>query len=93
MVKVIIQPSAERNLEEIGDYIANDNPLRAVSFIEELRSVCKGLEAFPKRYPIDHEAGNERRLMPYRGYRVFYEYDERQDIVYVLCIMEGHKDY
>ncbi len=28
---------AEKDLEEIGDYIAIDNPRRAISFIAELR--------------------------------------------------------
>lgn len=28
---------AERDLESIGDYIARDNPMRAISFLQELR--------------------------------------------------------
>jgi toxin ParE1/3/4 len=30
-------PQAEIDLEEVGDYIALDNPRRAVSFIREIR--------------------------------------------------------
>ena len=30
-------PQAEIDLEEVGDYIALDNPARAVSFIREIR--------------------------------------------------------
>ena len=33
-------PLAELDLEEIGDYIARDNPPRALSFIEEIRARC-----------------------------------------------------
>ena len=37
---VIITPLAERGLESIGDYIAEDNPVRAISFVAELRAQC-----------------------------------------------------
>ncbi len=36
-MRVSISPLAERDLEAIGDYIADDNPARAVSFVAELR--------------------------------------------------------
>ncbi len=34
-----LSPIAEFDLEEIGDYIARDNPSRAVSFVREIRAV------------------------------------------------------
>jgi toxin ParE1/3/4 len=34
-------PQAEIDLEEVGDYIALDNPARAVSFIREIRQHCE----------------------------------------------------
>jgi plasmid stabilization system protein ParE len=34
-------PQAEIDLEEVGDYIALDNPGRAVSFIREIRQHCE----------------------------------------------------
>ena len=37
-MRVTISPLAERDLETIGDYIAADNPSRALSFIAELRA-------------------------------------------------------
>jgi toxin ParE1/3/4 len=36
-----LTPQAEIDLEEIGDYIALDNPKRAVSFIREIRQHCE----------------------------------------------------
>ncbi|MGP1276409.1 MAG: type II toxin-antitoxin system RelE/ParE family toxin, partial [Caulobacterales bacterium] len=36
-------PAAERDLEEIADYIAQDNPRRALSFIAELRQTAADL--------------------------------------------------
>jgi len=39
-VNISFSPRAARDLEEIGDYIARDNPLRAVSFLNELLETC-----------------------------------------------------
>jgi plasmid stabilization system protein ParE len=36
-------PAAERDLEEIADYIAQDNPQRALSFVVELRQTAAEL--------------------------------------------------
>ena len=34
---VVFSPVAETDLEEIGDYVALDNPRRAVTFVREIR--------------------------------------------------------
>ena len=40
-------PQAEIDLEEVGDYIALDNPRRAVSFIREIRQHCERIADGP----------------------------------------------
>jgi toxin ParE1/3/4 len=45
-----LTPQAEIDLEEIGDYIALDNPKRAVSFIREIRQHCEKIADGPRRY-------------------------------------------
>jgi plasmid stabilization system protein ParE len=35
---------AERDLDEIGDHIAHNNPRRALSFVAELRATCLDLD-------------------------------------------------
>lgn len=39
-MQCVFSPLAEFDLEEIGDYIARDNPSRAVTFIREIREPC-----------------------------------------------------
>lgn len=39
MVRYRISPLAEQDLEAIGDFIAQDNPHRALTFIAELREL------------------------------------------------------
>jgi plasmid stabilization system protein ParE len=43
-------PQAEIDLEEVGDHIALDNPLRAVSFIDEIRQHCEKIADGPHHY-------------------------------------------
>ena len=49
-MRSIFSDEAERDLESIGDYIAEDNPVRAVSFLKELRVACGGLVEAPLRF-------------------------------------------
>ena len=41
MTAVIFSVKAEHDLEQIGDYIAEDNPHRALLFVRELRDQCR----------------------------------------------------
>ena len=45
-----LTPQAEIDLEEIGDYIALDNPKRAVSFVREIRQHCEKIAEGPLHY-------------------------------------------
>ncbi len=49
-MQCVFSPLAELDLEEIGDYIARDNPSRAVSFIREIREQCA------KIVPMQHRS-------------------------------------
>jgi len=46
-LKLAISPRAALDLEEIGDYIAIDNPLRALSFIREIKQHCRAIARLP----------------------------------------------
>lgn len=48
-MKLGISPLAEQDIEAIGDYIAQDNPVRAVSFTEELYQQCLLIAESPKK--------------------------------------------
>ena len=47
---VLFTPLAETDLEDIGDYIAQDNPTRALSFIQEMRAQCQKIGKSPLAY-------------------------------------------
>lgn len=45
---VVITDEAENDLEQIGDFIAQDNPRRAISFVKELVDRCHRLTEMPR---------------------------------------------
>jgi toxin ParE1/3/4 len=50
-MQCLFSPLAELELEEIGDYLARDNPSRAASFIREIRGRCIEITAAPAAAP------------------------------------------
>ncbi len=55
-MRLIFAPLATADLEEIGDYIALDNPPRALSFIRELRAQCRKILDNPLAFPARKDA-------------------------------------
>lgn len=90
MRSVEFSPKANSDLENIGDYIADDNPHRAVSFIEELREHCKQLEKFPKSHPKFAALGKNARFMAHGNYIVLY--NVLSDKIRIERILHGARD-
>lgn len=83
---------AERDLEAIGDHIARDNPVRALSFVRELRGKCLGLDEMAERFPLVpryERAGIRRRV--HGNYLIFYRVEP--DKVVVVHILHGAQEY
>lgn len=89
---VAFTEEAEADLESIGDYIALDNPRRAVTFVEELIDRCERLADMPRAYPLvpRYETTGVRRL-PHGDYLIFYRVGATQ--VDVLHILNGAQNY
>ena len=85
-------PSAELDLEEIGDYIARDNPRRAVSFITELKARCLLIVHAPYGSPLWEELGAGIRMAPFGRYLIFYTVHEDADEVRVERILHAARD-
>ncbi len=64
-MKLGISPLAEQDMEAIGDYIAQDNPVRAVSFTEELYQQCLLIVESPVIYRERPELGQSIRSCAY----------------------------
>lgn len=91
-MKVVLTVEALADLEDIGDFIAQDNPLRADSFMAELAEKARELADFPKRFPvIPRYAKREVRRRTYGRYLIIYRVE--RDHVLVLRIMAGSRNY
>jgi plasmid stabilization system protein ParE len=87
-MKVVITAEAEANLETIGDTIARDNPVRALSFVREL---CRDIADMPQAWPVvpryEHH-GIRRRV--HGRYLIFYRIGA--DHITILHILNGAMD-
>lgn len=83
--------AAEADLEAISDYIAQDNPARAISFVRELYRSCTELADLPEAWPIipryEHH-GIRRRV--HGRYLIFYRV--AADQIVVLHVLNGAMD-
>ena len=87
MSRYRLRPIAVEDLETIGDVIAADNPVLAVSFIDELLAVCDRLAARPRAYQRrDDLAAGLRQAVPGR-YVIFFTPD--QDGVVIERVLHG----
>jgi plasmid stabilization system protein ParE len=91
-VKVVFSNNAERDLEDIGDWIAQDNADRAVSFVVELREACRAVGSRPRAYPfVDRARDPALRRKVHGNYLIFY--DVGANAVEILHVLHGARDY
>ncbi|WP_176056200.1 type II toxin-antitoxin system RelE/ParE family toxin [Brucella intermedia] len=91
-MKVHFTDEATNDLLRIGDYIARDNPLRALSFIDEMERECLALAASPRAFPKvpRYERQGIRRKV-HGNYLIFYRLDGEE--VIVVHVLHGAMDY
>lgn len=93
--RVAIMPTARGGLLEIGEYIALDNPARAMSFIEEITgSLQNQLSLFPLsgKLASDWDMDEEIRILPHGNYNSYYRVIEEKQLVEVLYVFNGSRD-
>ena len=85
-----LTPQAETDLEEIGDYIALDNPKRAVSFVREIRQHCEQIAEGPLRYVARPELGHAVRICVHGNYLIVFEPFEKGALI--LRVLQGARN-
>lgn len=91
-MKVVLTDEALRDLEDIGDYIAKDNPDRARNFVAELLRKARHIGQFPEGFqvvPRHAHLGIRRRV--HGAYLIFYRVEH--DAVVIIHILHGARDY
>ena len=90
MVRYVISPLAEQDIEAIGDYIAQDNPHRALTFIAELRNQCAKIAASPKACRLRPELGVNIRSYALGNYVIFFQ--DKHDMLCIVRVLHGAMD-
>ena len=72
-MKLVFTDEAKADLLQIGDWIAEDNPVRAFMFVDEIEDRCAQLTGMPRAYPLvpRHENSGMRRA-PHGDYLIFH---------------------
>lgn len=81
---------AEQDLESIAEYIAADNPLRAINLVREMRQQCQRIALNPPGYRLRPELGERLRSCAYGHYVIFFEASPRE--VTVVRVLHGARD-
>ncbi len=89
-MRLTLTPLAEQDLEAIGDYIAADNPSRAVSFIRELRTQCQRIATNPPGYRLRPELGDGFRSCAHGNYVIFFVAAPEE--VTIIRVLHGARD-
>ncbi|HYN00308.1 MAG TPA: type II toxin-antitoxin system RelE/ParE family toxin [Aestuariivirgaceae bacterium] len=91
-MRVVFTEAAESELEAVSDWIATDNPERAITFVAEIAERCHSLADSPEAFPIvpRYKRAGVRRLV-FRDYLIFYRIS--RDRVEILHILHGARDY
>jgi len=79
-------------LEEIADYIARDNPVRAASFIAELEVKCRAVAASPDLYPARTDLAPGLRMAVHGRYLVLYRDLAGENTVRVERVLHSARD-
>lgn len=86
--RVYFSRAAEDDFLSIIDFIAADNPDRALSFVDDLqRRAVEQLAAFPN----SGRAYGSFRYLVLDNYVIAYDVDKMGRAVHVLLVSEGHR--
>ncbi|RAU21896.1 type II toxin-antitoxin system RelE/ParE family toxin [Paramagnetospirillum kuznetsovii] len=90
MARVRFRPRAIADLEQIGDFIATDNPAAAATFIAEIMRCCELLAGSPMIGRDRAALRSGTRSFPVGHYIVFYS--PASDGIEVVRVLHGARD-
>jgi toxin ParE1/3/4 len=79
-MEIVWSPQSIEDIEAIGDFIAEDNPTRSISFVDEIISSVERLSRFPESGPIVEENPVFRQIV-HEGYRIVYQFRSKKILI------------
>jgi toxin ParE1/3/4 len=89
-VRVEFSRWVETDLDSIAEYIAQDNPQRAVTFIREIRQKIHRIGEQPLLYQLRPEIGESARLAVVGRYVILFRILD--DVVRIERVVYGGRD-
>lgn len=72
MMRLELSRYVEGDLDNIADYIAQDNPHRAVTFIQDIRAKFLDIQRSPLIYQLRPDIGEEARMATVGNYAILF---------------------
>lgn len=92
MPNLIISLEAKADLDDIWDYIAEDNPDAATRFVSSILSECRLVAESPLIGRERDDIGRDGvRSIPFKNYIILYQMGP--NTVEILHIFHGKRDY
>jgi toxin ParE1/3/4 len=92
MLSLVYRHAALADLDAIYAYIEPDNPLRAASFVQDIRDRCRPLCVHPKLGPARDNLSPGLRIFPMLG-RVVVAYRITPSAILITRVFYGGQDY
>jgi toxin ParE1/3/4 len=89
-MRLRLSPYVPGDLEEIADFIAQDNPRQAIRLLRMLRSRMKEVARHPKLFQVRPDIGADARLASVGHYVILFRI--RQDAVRIERVVHGSRD-
>ena len=86
----MILPAARADLIEIGDFIAQDNPGRALSFLAEIEAKMRQAAERPESFPARDDVREGLRSARHGRYLIFFL--NRGEEVQIIRVLHGARD-
>jgi plasmid stabilization system protein ParE len=80
----------ESDLDDIAGYIAQDNPRRAVSFIQEIRAKFREIHHNALLYQLRPDIGNGARMTTIGSYAILFRITN--DVIRIERVVYGGRD-
>ncbi len=90
MMRLELSRYIEGDLDNIADYIAQDNPRRAVTFIQEIRTKIFDIQRNPLIYQFRPDIGEEARMSTVGNYAILFRL--MGEVIRIERIVYGGRD-
>lgn len=86
----MILPAARADLIEIGDFIAQDNPGRALSFLAEIEAKMQEAADRPESFPARDDVCAGLRAARHGRYLIFFFNADKE--IQIVRVLHGARD-